>query len=178
MYTDMQSEPMAIFLMAVISRGGLPTLYALQQTVRLQPGSLSQIIRRLESHGLLARSAAGKRRRRMMSLTEAGEGFLEAEWRNCLTPQREMEAILRSTTVALLMGDLRAGLEFLFRSASERERRQPQPQLGSYPPGGTAIELHAAMRAEYESRRSAMEVKALYELGQHLASIFKDREGI
>ena len=51
---------MDTFTLAAISRGGLNTLYALQQAVGLQPGGLLPVIRRLQAHGLVARSDRGE----------------------------------------------------------------------------------------------------------------------
>ncbi len=47
--------------MAAISRGGLNTLYALQQAAGLQPGSLTHVIRALIEAGFLVRSEGAKR---------------------------------------------------------------------------------------------------------------------
>lgn len=160
--------------MAAISRGGLNTLYALQQRAGLQPGSLSHVIQRLEAHQLQARSESGKRRRRIMSLTEAGEVFLEVEWRNCLDPRREMESILRSATVALLMGDPGAGSEFLFRSAVERDRHPVSQDAGLFSPESTVMDFHEAMRAVYGSRRRVMEAQFLHHLAKTLLEVFKN----
>lgn len=168
---------MEFFLLAVIFRGGLQTLYALHRAAGLQPGSVLQVIKRLEAQHLLVRSTGGKRRRRMMSLTQAGESFLEKEWRNCLDPHREMESVLRSATVALLMDDPGAGLEFLARCAVERERRPLLQEAGSglFSPKSTAIELHGAMRAVYERRRWATEVQVFQHLREYLIEVFKGR---
>lgn len=169
-------QPMEIFLMAAVFQGGLNTLYALHRAVGLQPGSVSQVIKRLEIQHFLVRSAGGKRRRRTISLTEAGEDVLKREWRNCLDPNREMESILRSATVALLMEDPGACLGFLLRCAAERERRQLLQEVSSglFSPKSSAIELYGAMRAVYESRRWATEAQVLRQLGQYLVDVFKE----
>src|SRR5580658_107937 len=54
----------------------------------------------------------GKRGRRIMTLTEAGEKALGDEWTNSLDPRREMESVLRSATVALCEPELRNGAKY------------------------------------------------------------------
>lgn len=162
--------------MAAIARGGLNTLYAIQKATGLQPGSISNVIKRLTSAGLLTRSEGSKRGRRIMTLTAEGEGFLQANWRHSLDPCREMESILRSGTVALLMGEPGLALGFLSQSASERERRKGRQHQASYSADSTAMELYSAMRADYESRRWTMETTLLHDLWQHLATNLKNAD--
>jgi DNA-binding PadR family transcriptional regulator len=163
-------EPMEVFLMAAISRGGLATLYALQQEAGLQPGNINPLLRDLEEAGLLERSEVPSRgrRRRTMALTEAGEKFLAERWTNCLDPNREIESILRSVTVALLMNDARTAFNFLRDSASERERHRGPKELGPASLERNPIDFHAEMRAVYASRRRAMEAAVLTEFARNL----------
>ncbi len=84
--------------MAAIARGGLRTLYALQQEAGRQPGSVKGVLGHLEAQGLLSRSVGTKRGRRDMTVTEAGEECLRNEWHQCLDPTREIESVLRSAT--------------------------------------------------------------------------------
>jgi DNA-binding MarR family transcriptional regulator len=159
---------MEVFLMAAISRGGLTTFYSLQQYAGLQPGSIKQVIKQLEETGLLERSAGAKRGRRNMALTGLGHDLLAVEWRNCLDPQREMESVLRSATVALLMGEIGVAINYLLRSVSEREKRQGPPELRAATPDRTPIDLHAEVRTLYENRRRAMEADALRQFAGEL----------
>jgi hypothetical protein len=118
----------------------------------------------------MGRSEVAKRgrRRRTMSLTEAGERFLVYQWGNGLDTKRDIESILRSATVALLMNDARTAFNFLHQSASERDRRQDLEELGSASLERTPIDFHAEMRAVYGSRRRAMEASVLTEFAQAL----------
>jgi DNA-binding PadR family transcriptional regulator len=168
---------MEVFLMAVISRGGLNTLYALQQEAGLQPGSINLVIKDLENAGLMDRSDVARRgrRRRTMVLTEAGERFLVDQWRDSLNANREMESIFRSATVALLMKDTRTAFDFLHQSAFERERRQDPKKLGPASSERTPIDFHAEMRAVYGSQRRAMEAAVLTEFARNLGSQQKSR---
>ena len=62
------------------------SLYELQVGVSLQPGAILPLLRRLESDGLLQRSAHGAHRRRKMAVTEKGKRLLRAHWEHCLQP--------------------------------------------------------------------------------------------
>jgi DNA-binding PadR family transcriptional regulator len=164
---------MEMFLMAAISRGGLNTLYAFQQTVGLQPGSLKPVLGQLEKDGLLVRWKGAKRGRRVMTLTKHGETFIAKEWRGCLDPRREMESILRSTTVALLMDDAMGAVDFLLQSASERVRRAAPSELAQIFPEREPIDLHAELRTVYESRRRVMEAEVLEEFARKIKERFE-----
>jgi DNA-binding MarR family transcriptional regulator len=166
---------MEIFLMAAVSRGGLDTLYSLQRTVGLEPGSLSQVIKRLVAAGLMVRAEGAKRGRRVMALTDAGQRFLSEGWKTSLDPKREVESIIRSTIVALLMGDVSSAMDFLFQSASERRRHSTAPVLRTGHSKMSVIDLHGKLRAVYESRRAEMEAGVLEEFGIYLADWEKNR---
>src|SRR5664279_2515283 len=97
------TEVMPIFLLTMISKGGLRTLYDLQQQAGLQPGGINPIVRQLENGGLLERSEEGKRRRRTMVVSTEGEKVLAADWLGCLVFHRDVESVLRAATTALLM---------------------------------------------------------------------------
>lgn len=159
--TDQLTGPMPIFLMASISRGGLNTLYALQQATGLQPGSLAHVIKALMGAAMLERSEGAKRGRRAMALTDAGAEFLVKEWRNSLDARREMESVLRSATVALLMGDIGEACRLLVDSIAKRPPQQGHQELETISPERTPIDFHAAMRAFYLNQRRVMEASVL-----------------
>jgi len=154
--------------MAAISRGGLTTLYAFQRTAGLEPGSINQIIRRLEKGGLLARSEGAKRGRRAMALTEAGERFLVQEWKKSMDARREIESVLRSATVALLMGDIGEASRFLSESITRRPPLQSHQELETISPQGTPINFHNAMRTFYLNQRRTMEIGVLERFADNL----------
>ena len=167
--------PMEMFVMAAMSRGSLNTLYTFQRAAGLQPGSLKSVIQQLEKNRLLNRSRGTKRGRRVMSLTEAGERFLSEEWRSCLDSRREVESILRSATVALLLGETGAAVNFLLHSASERARRVVPNELGKTSPEKEIIDFHAEMRTVYEHRRRAMEANVLEDFAMKIGKTGKKR---
>ena len=104
---------MDYFVLAMISRGGLHSLYELQQGVGLQPGGIQPVLKRLEQEGFLERSEQQKRRRRLMTVTELGEQFLNAAWPDCLDDYPDVESILRAATVGILMGDWQRAYRYL-----------------------------------------------------------------
>lgn len=173
--TNMVNGPMYIFILAAVSRGRLDTLYALQQEAGLQPGGVMPVIRRLEEEGLLTRLEEGKRRRRMMKLTEKGEEFLGTEWTTGLDVKREVESILRNATVALLMGDPGLARAFLEDAARVRELRVGHSKPTVSTAEAAPIEFLAEMREVSESRRRTMEAALLREFATLLEEAEKNR---
>ncbi len=93
-----------------------------------------------------------------------------------MVANREMESVLRSATVALLMGDIVTAYRFLHESAIERERRQGPTKLGEASSGKAPVDLHVEMRAVYERRRREMERDVLTEFGDKLMEVAKKDE--
>ena len=154
--------------MAAISRGGPTTLYAFQRSAGLEPGSINHIIKGLEKGGFLTRSEGAERGRRTMALTEAGERFLAQEWRKGLDAGREIESVLRSATVALLMGDIGEASRFLSESITKRTPLQGYQELETISPQGTPINFHNAMRTFYLNQRRTMEIGVLERIADNL----------
>ncbi len=163
---------MGIFLLAAIARGGLRTLYALQQEADLQPGSVKGVLGHLEAQGLLNRSAGAKRGRRDMAVTEAGEELLRNEWVQCLDPTREVESVLRSATVALWMADTSRAADFLRNAASMRRPRRAPLAWTAMQYRFTPIEIHAQLRESYEDRRRGFEEQLLEDFATYLQEGF------
>ena len=67
-----------------------------------------------------------------------------------LVANREMDSLLRSATVALLMDDIVTAFQFLHQSALERERRRCAMKLEGASNEKDPINLHAEMQAVYE----------------------------
>ena len=160
-----------MFILAAISRGGLKTLYAFQQAAGLQPGSIKAPIQGLEKDGLLNRQEGAKRGRRAMALTEAGERFLREEWTKSMEARREIESVLRSAIVALLMGDIVKALNFLSESISCRLQGEGHKELEAISPQTAPIDFHTAMRSYYLNERRVMEIGVLNRFAENLKSI-------
>ncbi len=169
---------MEIFLLAAISRGALRTLYALQQVAGLQPGSVRGVLKALEAAGLLVRSEIAQRgrRRRIMTVTEAGKEFLDARWKEGLDPNREMESVLRGATLALAMGQIEEAIRFLHDAANKRLLRQGPQELGGKFAEMGPFDLHAEMRTVFENRRRVMEAYTLQESGKVLMEVARKRD--
>jgi hypothetical protein len=168
---------MGIFLLAVISRGRLNTLYALQHGLQLQPGSVAPVIHALVQEGLLQRSEAKKKRgSKPMAVTSAGEQLLNDRWKEGLEVDREIETIVRGTTVALLMGDCATAIQHLLGAAHARGRGSESAVFDVPASAWTPISLHARMRALFQKRRYAMEAEVLAELGSLIGKSCPDRE--
>ena len=104
-----------------------------------------------------------------MALTDSGERLLAEEWKNGPGTSREIESILRSATVALLIGDIGAAIGFLFASTCERTPHLSPREQGEIPLGMAPIAVLGEMRAAYGNRRHEMEATDLQEFGTNLA---------
>ena len=162
------NSALEIFTLAAVSKGGVGTLYALLQISGLRPGGLQPVIRRLEKLGLLKRSEEAGRRKRSMHLTEKGEKFLEEAWRECLLPDREMESILRGTTVALFMGDSGAARRFLLEASKSRRRGSGYQDPNSTSCRSAPIGFYERWRGVNECKRLKIEEETLRDMWKSL----------
>jgi len=160
---------MDFFVLAMISRGGLHSLYELQQGVGLQPGGIQPVLKKLEQTGFLKRSEQQKRRRRLMTVTSEGEQFLNDGWRECLDEYPDAESILRATTVAILMGDWQTACTYLMGMASQLERNvlvEPDkpPRRQTWSP----VDWYESMRWSWENGRRKSAANAFREIAKEL----------
>ena len=171
------NSALEIFTLAAVSRGDFRTLYALLQISGLQPGGLQPVIKRLEKLGLLERSVEARRRKRSMQLTEKGERFLEETWRECLVPDREMESILRGTTVAIFMGDIGAARRFLLDASKSRQRRSCYQDPKSTSSTSKTIGFYEHWRGVNECRRLETEEETLRDMWRSLGGSEQEDSG-
>ena len=111
---------MEFFLMAVVSRAGLSSMYELQQKAALQPGGIRPTLQRLEQLNLIRRGSSTARRKRELTLTEDGEEVLQS-WRRCLKDTSDTDAALRVLCIALLMDGFDEALWFAEQQAANRQ---------------------------------------------------------
>ena len=78
---------MEYFILALIGKAGLTSLYAFQQRAGLQPGGIRSALERLEALQLITRAESSTRQRRDMSLTSEGTEVLNYSWKRCLDMQ-------------------------------------------------------------------------------------------
>jgi DNA-binding PadR family transcriptional regulator len=162
---------MEFFVLASVSRGGLRSLYELQQGVGLQPGAIHPVLRRLEVDGLLERSEQRRRRRRTMTVTREGERVLEDQWKSCLKSYPDVESILRAAAVAALMHDRREASAYL-RGISQRyesdiPRAPENPRQGE---SRSAVEWYAFTRWNWEVKRRECAARIFREIAVELES--------
>ena len=73
---------MEFFILALIDRAGLKSLYSFQKHAALQPGGIRPALLRLEQQKLIQRAESSRRQRRDFSLTPEGRDLLREAWRN------------------------------------------------------------------------------------------------
>jgi DNA-binding MarR family transcriptional regulator len=162
-------KPIEIFLLVAVGKLGLRTLYELKRVAGLEPGSIRGLIAQLERQGLLVRSDHKERRgARPMELTADGRACIANHWMQSLNPNKEMESLLRSATVALAMGDASVASKFLRQSMSARERHRGPLEVSAATLRKGPVEFHAEAREIYAWRRRAFEAVLLRELGCRL----------
>jgi DNA-binding MarR family transcriptional regulator len=161
---------MEFFLLAVVARGGLHTMYELQHVAGLQPGSIQPAIRRLEEDGLLTRADESKRRRRMMKVTNVGEHVLEKDWARCAQEYADAESIMRCATLMMLMAGADHASHYLANMANKCE--QKARDHARMPQTLTPLEWYKFMRSTWEMKRS----QSLSDVLRHIAQLLKETE--
>ena len=160
-----QYSVMPFFLLAVVSRGGLNTLYDLQHHAGLQPGGVQPVLRQLERDGLLRRSEEGKRRRRAMVVTDKGEETLAAHWRTCLGFYMDVESVLRAATTSLLMGDQKTAYRYLQSVADDYKCRSGGARATDPDARASPLDWYAFMRRHWETSRLQSAAETLRNIG-------------
>ena len=163
---------MAFFILALIAKAGLTSLYAFQQRAGLQPGGIRIALQRLESLKLITRAESSTRNRRAMALTPEGMEFLNRSWERCLDQFTDSEGVLRAACVALLMGAPELAAQYLeklanFHEGMANERNFEMEKLEKTR-RKEPLSTYAWMRALTEYRRRSAESKAFSELGHLL----------
>jgi DNA-binding MarR family transcriptional regulator len=98
---ERQLTVLEFFLLALISKGGVNTVYDLRENVGLTWGGIRPSLLRLERWGLVTRSESGKRRRREFQLTPSGEEALEAGWKELVFIATDAEVDLNTVVRAV-----------------------------------------------------------------------------
>ena len=87
---------MEFFILALIARMGLTSLYDIRESAGLQPGGIRFSLDQLEKRGWITRSEPGRRRRRDLALTADGRELLERSWASASgTTQMESPSFAR-----------------------------------------------------------------------------------
>lgn len=161
---------MEFFLLALIDKGGLKSIYALQKQAALQPGGIRPALVKLETTGFLGRRDEGSRKRRELFVTAEGAQFLADHWYHALQSYIDLESVLRATTVSLLMGDVDTARRYLADVCARRERSAKQRELEaeSYHNRSDLVANYMWMRATCEGHRRRAEATALQSVQQRL----------
>lgn len=162
---------MEIFILALIDKADLTSLYAFQQQAGLQPGGIRSTLERLEQRSLIERAESSARQRRDYSLTLEGSRFLNASWQQSLGDQLDTEAALRAACVALLMGASDQAITYLKHLSTARLSAAQDKGLDAEKLGKTKknpLSTYKWMRALTEAQRLDAESTAFSQLSQHL----------
>jgi DNA-binding MarR family transcriptional regulator len=168
---DVELGAMEYFILALIGRANLTSLYDFQQKAGLQPGGIRSALKRLEDLGLIHRAESSTRRRRNLSLSLEGVRFLNTSWQRSLQGYPDSESVLRAAAVALLMNDEELAAQYLEGLASSRRRSAEEKTMI-----GEKLRMRAReplstyiwMRSLCEAQRHSAESVAFAALGQFL----------
>ena len=169
--TDKEPSVMEYFILALIGKAGLTSLYDFQQRAGLQPGGIRSALGRLESWQLITRGESSARRRRAMSLTAEGMDFLNRTWQRCLGERTDTEGVLRAACVALLMSTPKHAIGYLQNLASDRRSTAQERSMEVEKLQKTRkdpLSTYAWMRALTEAQRRSAESTAFSQLSHLL----------
>ncbi len=165
---------MEFFILALVGRAGLSSIYELQQKAALQPGGIRPALQRLERLNLVTRGSSTVRRKRELAITEDGEEVLRS-WRRCLEDTTDTDAALRVICIALLMNEVGEAMYFVERHAANRQslatlRSEESEQLkGTY---GDPLSTYRWMRLLIDAHRRGAESKTFSLVGQFLQELY------
>jgi DNA-binding MarR family transcriptional regulator len=154
---------MEFFILALVGKAGLKSLYELRKQAGLEPGGIRSAMDALEERELISRSGPGKRRRRELALTDTGNLLLEENWQHCLREYPEGDAVLRAAFVAWVMaGPLATAVYMNDVGQSRRERAQQMNQEAELMKNSKMEPLsgYAWMRISNEAHRQSAESEA------------------
>lgn len=169
--------PMEFFILALIGRLGLGSLYELKQEVGLQPGGIRSALKLLVDANLIVRADEGKRRRRDMALTQDGVSVLADSWRDCLLMEMDSESVLRAAFVAWMMEGPRSAAGYLRGVGKVRqEMAEPMNYESDYlerSQKGPASS-YSWMRVSLEARRRHAEGDAFLSMSRSIEERFRN----
>jgi hypothetical protein len=162
---------MEFFILALIERAKLRSIYSFQQRAGLQPGGIRPALVWLELRGLIKRAEFAARNRKDFFLTEDGSLFLLGAWKECLRDHTDTESVLRAACVGLLMGEVDSAVAYLHHLANlrrltaqekTREAKTLEPTLKD------PLSAYAWVRVMNEAQRRGAESEAFTQFAQYL----------
>jgi DNA-binding PadR family transcriptional regulator len=113
-------SPTELLILALISRGHAPTLYALQKETLLSAGALVPALAKLREKGLLQAKALGPRKRQQFRVPPAIWKKIEERWKSSTRDHiADCNAVLKLCKAAEIF-DLRAAVEYAHEAAEFR----------------------------------------------------------
>lgn len=157
-----------LFILALVSRD-IATPYELQSTAGISPGASIPALGRLDAAGYVSKGQEAARGRVAYHVTSRGKKHLESSWRALLeSPDGDMDVVLRTACIALLMGQSKQVIVNYLLKASNRRTTKPEAPLFN-PPGLRDPGLYPWMRQIGEPARVASEAAVL----KKIASLLK-----
>jgi DNA-binding MarR family transcriptional regulator len=166
---------MEFFILALVGKIGLGSLYELRQQAGLEPGSIRSAMKALEEKRFISRTGPGKRGRRALALTSAGSAFLEHSWQSSLREYADADAILRAAFVAWIMADPPAAaayLEGIGQSRRERAQQMKKQQEHLKNSQMGPLSAYAWMRVSHEVHRRIAESEAFLSMSGFIEECF------
>ena len=174
---------MQLFLLTLIAKGGVRTVYQLKRDALLSQGGVRSALKWLQENDYLERSGPlGDLNRKEIAVTRRGLEVLEYQWRKGVDEilNWDTDTSLRFAWVALLM-DKAAGLEALHSSArgSQTVAKYFQQQAEQGCDIGSPVSVYRWMRVVLTAERDEAESRALTRIAEYLdAHLNTDRGAI
>lgn len=168
---------MEFFILALIGRAGLKSLYEFRKQAGLEPGGIRSAMKVLENNHFIFRAEPGKRRRRDLALTAAGSEHLERSWPGCLRDYHDGDAVLRAAFVAWVMGGPGTAATYLNHiGESRRERAQQMKNEAEHLKKSHSgpLSSYAWMRVSHEVHRRGAESTAFLAMSRFLEEYFNN----
>jgi len=166
---------MEYFILTLIGRLGLTSLYSFKEEAGLEPGSIRPALNRLEEKGLITRMEPGQRRRRNLALTSAGHGVLDSSWMSCVHDHVDAESVMRSTFVAWSQGGPSVAADYLRQiGESRRDKAEQKMNEATYLERSQTRPLssYAWMRISQEAHRRKAESEAFLSMSRSIQERF------
>ena len=163
-------EDLDLFLLAMIDHGA-DTPYQLMTIGTLSQGATIPALRRLLAAGHVRQGEQGARGRNQYVLTRGGRQHLGARWQALLKtePRGEIETILRTASLALLMGASKTAVKKYLLGAALLRKSLAAGAAPSRQSGKTNnIGAYAWMRQIAESKRLIAESVAIRKIATSL----------
>lgn len=168
---------MEFFILALIGRSGLNSLYELRREAGLEPGAVRSAMKTIENNNLISRSDPGKRRRRDLALTAAGTAILERSWQSALRTYPDADAVLRAAFVALVMDGPEATAAYLNHiGRSRREKAEQMKNEAEHLKNSQTgpLSSYVWMRVSLEAHRRGAESAAFLAMSGFIEEYFSN----